>query len=168
MVKTPTPCSALPASDDDPLPPDDIRTVLLHLTCYGFVSARYANRMIEAGYAVPIALTVRYGGDWPCELEAIRLTAAGRTIASRIGWLTLSESLDPTAVPEWERAITEDYIHGKADTGVYAASIICAKVWYTGPSNPERRVITQPDVALKFKPRRKHPRHLGKLTLLPE
>ena len=119
--------ASLSSSDAGLILPAAVAIGLLHLAHYGFVSARHAGRLIDADHAEPVALTVSRDGDWPCELETIRLTMSGRRAVSTVGQRAGSAPLDPDAVPDWERAIAEDDIRRKAGAGIHVADIVCAK-----------------------------------------
>ncbi|WP_281827610.1 hypothetical protein [Jannaschia rubra] len=81
-------------------------------------------------------------------MDAIRLTDAGRTTASIVAERGASSADPSDPVPDWERVVTEGYIRQKADDGVLAQEIICAKRWYTGSVKPERRAMEQLPVKL--------------------
>ncbi|CTQ31663.1 hypothetical protein [Jannaschia rubra] len=126
-----------------PLSFEAIRTGLLLLANHGFVPVWSAIQLIKAGYAVPVEVEVTFPHTWPDTVNAIRLTDAGRTTASMLAERGASPVDPPNPIPDWERVISESYIRQKADEGVLAKDIICAKEWYPSPIEPERRTMEQ-------------------------
>lgn len=143
----------LSTKPDAPVTLDAVKTGLLCLSYHGFVSARHAPELIEAGYARPVTLHVRPDGDYWHRMAGIALTKAGEATVRMVEELENIMPLDAGAIPEWERVVTEYYIEEQAFLGVYASSITCAKNWYTGDEAPEQRRIAQPPVRVQLKPR---------------
>ncbi|MRU17080.1 hypothetical protein FDP25_16690 [Roseovarius sp. A21] len=144
----------LSAEPDAPVSLDAVKSGLLCLSYHGFVSARQAPELVEAGYARPITLHVLPDGDYWHRMEGIALTKAGEATVRMVDELENIMPLDAGAIPEWERVVTEYYIEEQAFLGVYASRITCAKNWYTGDEPPEVRRIAQPPVRMQLKPRR--------------
>lgn len=123
-----------------------VKNGLRFLSRNGFVPVRIALALIEAGYARPVALHVQPDGEHRHSLDAIRLTDAGATAAGKVEAEAVTGHPTPETVPEWQRVVTEDYIHTKARDGIYVSQIVCARNWYGAAEIQEYRLIRQPPV----------------------